>query len=138
MSTRGYNKCVLVGNLTADPELRYTGVGTPFTIFRIAVTRAYSSNGQTQADTQYFGAIIWGNAAEAAHAHLTKGNQVLVDGRLENRQYTDPATQQAHRFTEIVCSARVFLDGRRGESGRGEPGSSLPGEDPPPDTTASY
>jgi single-strand DNA-binding protein len=92
VSTRGYNKRVLVGNLTADPELRTTGTGTPFTIFRIAVTRAYSTGGQTPDDTQYFRAILWGKTAEAAHTYLVKGNRVLVEGRLENRKYPDPAT----------------------------------------------
>jgi single-strand DNA-binding protein len=84
MSTRGYNKCVLVGNLTADPELRYTGTGTPFTIFRIAVTRAYNTGGQTQDDTQYFRAILWGKTAAAVHSYLVKGNRVLGEGRLGN------------------------------------------------------
>ena len=137
MSARGYNKCILVGNLTADPELRTTGTGTPLLIFRIAVTRAAGNNGQTQDDTQYLRALIWGKAVEAAGTYLAKGNRVLVEGRLENRQYTDPTTQQEHRFTEIVCSELVFLGGGRGETGWGEPGSSLPEAEPPPDSAVS-
>jgi single-stranded DNA-binding protein len=55
---RGYNKCVWGGNLTADPQLRTTGAGAPLLIFRIAVTRTYSSNDLTQDDTRYFRAIL--------------------------------------------------------------------------------
>ena len=137
MSARGYNKCILVGNLTADPELRTTGTSTPFTIFRLAVTRAYSSNGQPQDDTQYFRVIIWGKAAEAARMYLAKGNRVLVEGRLENRKYTDPATQQEYRFTEIVCGELVFLGGGPGETGWADPGSNLPVAEPPLDLAGS-
>jgi single-strand DNA-binding protein len=83
MSARGYNKRVWGGNLTADPELRYTGTGTPLLIFRIPVTRAYSTGGQTQAHTQYFRAILWGKTAAAAHTYPVKENRVLVEGRRE-------------------------------------------------------
>ncbi|HET7077132.1 MAG TPA: single-stranded DNA-binding protein [Chloroflexia bacterium] len=58
MSTRGYNTCVWVGNLPADPQLRTTGTGTPLRIFRIAVTRAHSTGGQIPDATQYYRVIV--------------------------------------------------------------------------------
>jgi single-stranded DNA-binding protein len=79
MSARGYNKCVWGGNLTADPELRTTGAGAPLLIFRIAVTRAYSSNGLTQDDTRYFRAIRWGKTAAAADIVFEKKNPKGAD-----------------------------------------------------------
>src|SRR5436305_679762 len=138
MSARGYNKVIQIGNLTADPELKYTSNGTAFTIFRIAVTRAYSNNGQTQDDTQYFRVIVWGKTAEAARSYLVKGNKVLVDGRLENRKYPDPATQHERQGTEVVCTELVFLGGGRGEPRLGDPGSSLPGDELPPDAEVPF
>jgi single-strand DNA-binding protein len=133
MSARGYNKIIEVGNLTADPEFKSTSNGTPFTTFRLAVTRAYGNNGHTQEDTQFFRVVVWGKQAEAANQYLTKGNKVLVDGRLEIRSYKDPATKEDRQITEIVCNELVFLGGGRGEPRLGEPGSSVQGDEAPRD-----
>jgi single-strand DNA-binding protein len=133
MSSRGFNKAIMIGNLTADPDLRHTANGTAFTTFRVAVTRGYGNNGHSQEDTQFFNVVVWGKQAEAANSYLAKGNRVLVDGRLEIRQYKDAATTQDRQITEIICNELVFLGGGRGEPRLGEPGSSVQGDDPPPD-----
>lgn len=128
---RGYNKTVMVGNLTADPESKQTGNGTTLTTFRLAVTRAYSDpkSGGTQEDTQFFRCITWGKMAENAKRYLGRGHKVLVDGRLEIREYTDQTTKEKGHITQIVCNELVFLGGGCGEPRLGEPGSSLRGDD---------
>jgi single-strand DNA-binding protein len=138
MSARGYNKCIELGNLTADPELKHTSTGTAFATFRIAVTRTYANNGHTQEDTQFLRIVVWGKQAEAAHSYLVKGNKVLVDGRLEIRSYKDPTTNEDRQITEIVCNELVFLGGGRGEPRLGEPGSSVQGDEPPLDEAPPF
>src|SRR5689334_25190297 len=87
-----------VGDRTAEPELRTTGQGTPFTLFRLAGPGAAGSNGPPPDDTPYCRAMLWGNVTEAAHAHLAQGHRVRVDGRREHRTYTNPAIQHEHRL----------------------------------------
>jgi single-strand DNA-binding protein len=84
------NQVLLVGNLTRDPELRYTPQGTAVITLRIAVnTHFKDKNGQLQKDACFVNVIAWGHMAENCNQYLQKGRQVLVDGRLQSRSWQD-------------------------------------------------
>lgn len=77
----------LVGNLTKEPEIRYTGSGRGQLSFGIAVSRRYQVNNEWQEQTSFFNVVAWGTLAENAAASLSKGTRVVVTGRLEQRSY---------------------------------------------------
>jgi single-strand DNA-binding protein len=77
----------LVGNLTRDPELRFTSGGRGQAQFGLAVTRRYQVNNEWQEQTSFFNIVAWGTLGENAAASLSKGTRVIVTGRLEQRQY---------------------------------------------------
>ena len=82
------NSITLVGNLTRDPEIRFTATGRAVASFGIAVGRRYQFNGEWQEQTSYFNVTAWGQLGENAAATFTKGTRVVVTGRLEQREYT--------------------------------------------------
>ena len=82
------NSITLVGNLTRDPEIRFTATGRAVASFGIAVGRRYQVNGEWQEQTSYFNVTAWGQLGENAAATLAKGARVVVTGRLEQREYT--------------------------------------------------
>lgn len=77
----------LVGNLTRDPELRFTSGGRGTAQFGLAVSRRYQVNNEWQEQTSFFNIVAWGTLGENAAASLSKGTRVIVTGRLEQRQY---------------------------------------------------
>jgi single-strand DNA-binding protein len=77
----------LIGNLTRDPELRYTNSGQGVTSFGLAVNRRYQANGEWQEKTSFFNVTAWGQLGENAAASLNKGSRCIVYGRLEQREY---------------------------------------------------
>ena len=96
------NTVTLVGNLTRDPELRFTTGGRGVASFGLAVNRRYQQNGEWQEQTSYFNIVAWGQMGENAAATLTKGMRVLVTGRLEQREYT---TREGDKRTAIEINA---------------------------------
>ena len=92
------NTITLVGNLTRDPELRFTTSGRGVASFGIAVGRRYQVNGEWQEQTSYFNVTAWGQLGENAAASLHKGTRVVVTGRLEQREYT---TREGDKRTAI-------------------------------------
>jgi len=82
------NSITLVGNLTRDPEIRFTATGRAVASFGIAVGRRYQVNGEWQEQISYFNVTAWGQLGENAAATFTKGTRVVVTGRLEQREYT--------------------------------------------------
>jgi len=102
------NRVVLIGRLTADPELRYTGSGVPVVNFRIAVDRPFSSSsGERQTD--FINIVAWRQRAEFAANYLTKGRLVAVDGRLQIRQWTTQDGQR-RQTAEVVADELRGLD----------------------------
>lgn len=84
-----YQKVIIVGRLGQDPEMRYTPSGQPVTTFGVATDRRWTDqSGEQQQETTWFRVSVWGKQAEACNQYLTKGQQVLVEGRLR----PDPAT----------------------------------------------
>lgn len=81
------NTITLIGNLTRDPELRYTTGGRGVASFGLAVNRRYQQNGEWQEQTSFFNIVCWGELGENASATLTKGARAIVTGRLEQRSW---------------------------------------------------
>jgi single-strand DNA-binding protein len=107
------NRVILIGRLTADPELRYTGGGIPVANFRIAVDRTFtSSSGERQTD--FINIVAWRQRAEFAANYLTKGNLVAVDGKLQIREWTTQDGQR-RRTAEVVADELRGLERRREE-----------------------
>lgn len=113
MPARSLNKVQLIGNLTRDPELRYTPQGTAVCTFGIATNRTWmTESGEKKEDTEFHRAVAWNKLGELCSQLLFKGRKVFVEGRLQTRQWTgqDGASRQT---TEIVVSDMIILDSRR-------------------------
>jgi single-strand DNA-binding protein len=111
-----YNRVILVGRLTADPDLRYTPSGTPVASFRLAVDRGRPRGEGGERQTDFINIVAWQQQAEFATNYLTKGRLVLVEGRLQVRQWTTPEGQRRYA-TDVVCSRVQALERRREEAG---------------------
>jgi single-strand DNA-binding protein len=109
------NRVFLIGNLTRDPELRYTAGGTGVTTLRLAVSRRYTVDGETREETLFIDTVVWGKSAEAACEHLAKGAPVLVEGRLISREWEGKDGQK--RTTIEVVADRVQFLGRPRQAG---------------------
>ena len=100
------NNVSLVGNLTKDPELRYTPGGTAVTTLRIAANRQFKDKGgQTQKDTCFVNIVVWSQMAEACNQYLQKGRSVFVEGRLQSRSWQN--NEGKTRSVLEVVAARV-------------------------------
>ena len=110
---RGLNKVLIIGNVGRDPEMRYTPSGRPVTSFSVATTRSWTSaDGERREETEWFNVVAWGNLAEICKAHLTKNQQVYVEGRLQTRGWEDE-TGKKHFRTELVANEMILLGERR-------------------------
>lgn len=109
---RGLNKVLLIGNLGRDPEMRYTPSGKPVTSFSLASSRSWiASDGERREETEWFNVVAWGNLAEICNQHLSKGQQVYVEGRLQTRSWEDNNGQR-HFRTEVVANEMIILGNR--------------------------
>jgi single-strand DNA-binding protein len=113
------NKIILVGRLTADPELRYTPSGAPVANFTLAVDRKFSKNDETD----FIPVVAWRRLAEICNEFLHKGKLIAVEGRLQTRSYEDKEGQRRKAF-EVVADDMQMLD--RGPGGGSGGGSSAP------------
>lgn len=96
------NTVTLTGNLTKDPELRYTTGGRGVASFGLAVNRRYQVNGEWQEQVSFFNVVAWADLGENAAASLHKGNRVMVTGRLEQRSY-DTREGEKRNITEVIA-----------------------------------
>lgn len=120
MSTRSLNKVMLIGNLTRDPELRYTATGTPVVTFGVATNRKYRDSSQNLVETAEFtNVVVWSKLAENCVKILKKGSKVYIEGRLSTTAWDDQKTGQKMRRTEVVCTDWFVLssNGPRGLAG---------------------
>ena len=115
--TDGLNRVMLIGNLGADPEMRYTANGSAVTTFRMAVSRSYGQPDERKEETEWFTVVTWNKLAEVLGQHLQKGRKVYVEGRLTTRSWDDNNGQKRYR-TEVVASQVLFLDRQPGVAGR--------------------
>lgn len=120
MASRSINKVVLIGNLTRDPELKYTPSGTAVCTFGVATNRSWATaTGETKEDVQFHRIVAWQKLAELCSKILTKGRKVYLEGRLTYRSYTaKDGTQKS--ITEIVLDDFVVFDDRRRNVDSGE------------------
>jgi len=114
MASRSINKVMLLGNLTRDPQVKYTTGGTAVATFAVATNRTWTTNeGQIKEDVQYHNVVAWSKLAELVGKLLTKGRKVYLEGRLTTRRFTDKNGQD-RSITEIVMDDFiVFSDGKR-------------------------
>ena len=126
------NKVFLMGNLTRDPELKYTPQGTAVCKLGIAVNRQYKgADGELKKQVDYFNIVVWGKSGENCGKFLNKGRPVLVEGRLQNHSF-ETQDKQKRTVTEIVADNVQFLGGSGGPGGGGR-GDEGQGTDPGPD-----
>jgi single-strand DNA-binding protein len=124
------NKVILVGNLGADPELKYTPSSRPLCNLRIATTEVYKDkSGQRQEKTEWHRVTVWGDQAENCNKYLSKGRSVYIEGRLQTRSYDKDG--QKHYATDVVADRVVFLGGG-GAGGEGRRQGGAPARDSGP------
>lgn len=113
----GVNKVILIGNLGADPEVRFTPGGQAVANFRVATNESWTDkNGQKQERTEWHRIVVWGKLAELCGEYLKKGRQAYIEGRLQTREWTDKEGKKNYT-TEIVANTVQFLGGGPGRSG---------------------
>lgn len=132
-----YQKLVIVGNLGGDPEMRYTPDGTPVTNFSVATNRKWNNpDGSQGEETVWFRVTAWRKLAETCNQYLSKGRQVLVEGRLTPDKTTGGPRiwsgndGKARASYEVTAESVKFLGGPRGEGGEA---SASVQEAPPPE-----
>ena len=114
-----YNRVILMGNLTRDPELRYIPSGSAVANLRLAINRTYKSqNGEQKEEVTYVSVVVWGKQAENCAEYLAKGRAVFVEGRLQSRQW-ETEDGQKRSVLEVVADRVQFL-GRKKDEGGGE------------------
>ena len=122
------NRVVLVGNLTRDPELRHTPSGMAVCSLRLAVnTRRKDETGQWVDKPNYFDITVWGNQGERCAQYLSKGRPVVIDGRLEWREWETQAGTK-RQAVEVVADTVQFLGSRGDGEGGGGGGGYIPNE----------
>src|SRR4030043_371550 len=114
MAARSLNKVQLIGNLTRDPELRYTPQGTAVCSFGLATNRSWMPEGaiERREETEFHRIVAWNKLAELCSQLLAKGRKVYVEGRLQTRSW-EPAEGEKRYTTEVVAEDMVILDSRR-------------------------
>lgn len=124
---RHYNRVILIGNLTRDPELRYTPSNTAVTDFGLAVNRNYQDgSGEWQEDTTFVDITVWGRQAENASQYLTKGSRVFLEGRLNFDQWENDQGDTRSKL-DVTAERLTFLDASSDEV-EGEPQGDSPDE----------
>ncbi len=129
-----FNRIILIGNLTRDPEVRYTPGGTPVATISIAVNSKYKQGDDTKEEVLFINAVVFGKQAESCGHYLSKGNPVLIEGRLRERKWETEGVQKS-KFEVIARDVR-FLPKREQRQSRAEGSAEGPGiADTPPDET---
>ena len=148
MAAGGVNKVILIGNLGADPELRYTPNGQAVCDVRLATNESWQDkSGQKQERTEWHRVVFWGKPAEIVKQYMAKGQRMYIEGRLQTRSWDDKEGNKRYS-TEIVANDFMFLSARDGApreayeggnarsgggNGRGGNGVRPPNDAPPDD-----
>lgn len=126
---KGFNKVVLMGNLTRDVEVRTTPSGQSVANFSLAVSRSWKDqNGQSQEQTSFINCVAWGKPGEIIAQYVKKGDPLLVSGRLDQRSWDDKESGQKRSTVEVNVEDFNFIGGNRGggsdDFAQGAPASS--------------
>lgn len=114
------NKVMLIGNLTRDPEVRYTPKGSAVSDLSLAVNRSYTvDGGERMEETTYVDIVVWAKLAELAGQYLSKGRRVFVEGRLQMDSWEDRQTGQKRTKLRVVAENLQFLDSKGDREGGG-------------------
>ncbi len=133
---KGFNKVILMGNLTRDPETRATPSGQSVTSFGLAVNRTWrGQDGSQQESVSYIDCVVWGKAGEIMAQYLQKGRPVLVSGRLEQRSWEKDG--QKHSKIEVIVEDFNFVGGGQGAGGGGFGGGASSGAQSTGSSTSS-
>lgn len=125
------NKVMLIGNLTRDPELRYTPKGTAVADIGLAINRIWSNeSGERQEDTTFVDVTLWGRQAELAEKYLSKGRGAYIEGRLQLDTWEDKETGKKRSKLKVVGENLQFLPDGKGGSPR-QPGEGSPSKSDP-------
>ena len=120
-----FNKVILLGNLTRDPEVRYTPKGTAVTDLGLAVNRTYTAdNGEKREEVTFVDVTFWGRTAEVAGEYLKKGRPVFVEGRLQLDTWDDKQSGQKRSKLKVIGENMQMLGAPRGGGGGGDEESS--------------
>ena len=122
-----FNKVILVGNLTRDPEVRYTPKGSAVCDLGLAVNRQYSlEGGEKREEVTFVDVVLWARLAEIAGEYLKKGRPVLIEGRLQLDSWDDKQSGQKRSKLRVIGETMQLLGGRQG-GGEGDEGPSSGG-----------
>lgn len=117
MAVRSLNKAMIIGNLTRDPEIRYTPKGTPVVTFGVATNREWrtvDSDGEKREEAEFHNVVAWSKLAELCNQLLRKGMKVYIEGRLSTHSWEDAGTGKKMYRTEIVADDMIILTYPRG------------------------
>lgn len=122
-----FNKVILLGNLTRDPEIRYTpSDGKPVAQFSLAVNKKWKDdNGETKETVSYIDIIVWGKQAENCGQYLHKGDAALIEGELQQRRWVDKETGRNRDKIEVKAHTVTFMP-KRSNSAISNPQSEIP------------
>ena len=123
-----FNKVILLGNLTRDPELRHTPAGMAVCSFDLAVNRSFTTKaGERKEEVCFITVVVWDKQAQTCAEYLSKGRQVLIEGRLQQRSWETPDGQK--RTKHEVVAERVQFVGPRKEAAASEDEAARPAEE---------
>ncbi len=130
MAGYGFNKVILIGNLTADPELKMTQTGIPVTSFSIAVGRRYAKE-TDEVKADFINIVCWRRSAEFVAKYFNKGKKILIEGQLQTRSYT--ANDGSKRYvTEVVAENVSFVESAGSGTSRDRSEGTYYGGEPVP------
>ena len=128
------NKVILIGNLGAEPEIRYSQSGTAVATIRMATTERFKGkDGQMQDQTEWHRVVAWSRLAEICGEYLHKGSKVYIEGKIQTRKWTDQNGAEKYT-TEIIAREMKMLDGKGGQSEQQQQEYSNGSQFPPLDT----
>jgi single-strand DNA-binding protein len=124
-----FNKIILIGNLTRDPEVRYTPQGTSVCNFRLAVNHRYKQGDELKKEVTFIDIVVFGKQADTCGQYLNKGSGVLVEGRLQERRWETEDGQKRNKY-EVVAQSVRFLS-RKTDASSGTTGAeeAVPSEE---------
>ena len=128
-----FNRVILIGNLTRDPEVRYTPQGTSVCNFGIAVNRKFKQGDEAKEEVTFINIVVFGKQADTCGQYLNKGSSVLVEGRLKENRWETEEGQKRSRH-EVVAQSVRFLSRKQGDANTSSSGQ---GESIPPEETTN-